>query len=504
MTILLYLAKMILVSGLLYGYYGLFLRNRLFHRYNRYYLLMAAAVAAIVPFIAIPLHPHTQTAAGFVKTLQVINAGPWEEQGAAGMAAGSYPHWLTITRGIGLLYTTGVLCCALGLVRSLVYIARIRRKYQYEMIDRIRFYNTAEPGTPFSFFRIIFWNRDIPFDSRQGQQIFRHEWYHVQQRHSSDMLFLELLCSVAWFNPFFHLMRKEMKAIHEFLADEHALAPQDRLGYAELLVTHAIRQKNNGIAHPFSQHEIKRRILMITQSSPFRRTGGYFSRAMVFPMLMVLFSAFAFRVVYPVTSPVSMRSSEPMTVVIDAGHGGSDDGAWSGNVKEKDITLALAQKINELSGQYGVQVVLTRNSDELPGNASTKRAGLEKRVEITTEKKAALLLSLHVNNTGAAENTNPEHGFSAWISARRTDKNGQLLATALLQQLSTIYAITPAIRQRQGSGVYILDHSPCPAVILECGFIDKPEDRSFITDRSNQEKVARNILQGIVRYQQGK
>ncbi|HZE85663.1 MAG TPA: M56/M15 family metallopeptidase [Puia sp.] len=498
MTILLCLVKMVLATGLLYGYYWLFLRNRQFHRYNRFYLLTAALVASVTPFISIPLHPRTQGVFSLVKTLQVIGGGPLEEQGAVAVVAPEGGHWFGLSGVAGILYTAGVLCCAFGFIRSLIHIARIRRKYRYEMIDRVRFYNTAEPGTPFSFFRLIFWNRDIPFGSRQGQQIFRHEWFHVRQRHSSDLLFMELLCSIGWFNPFFHLIKRELKAIHEFLADEYALSEHDRLGYAELLVAHAIRQKNTGILHPFSQHEIKRRILMITQSNSLRH-GGYFSRVMVLPLLLTLFSAFAFRVVLLPDHPLSLRSSRPLTVVIDAGHGGTDAGAWVGDLKEKDITLSLAQKVSELSAQYGVQVVMTRNSDILPGNAKDIKEGLVKRVEIANDRKADLMISLHVNSSGGAKE--PEGGFIAFISRRRPDKQTEVLATTLLQQLNPLYKTSSSIRQRE-LGIWVLDKASCPAVIMECGNMDLPGDRSFITDKTNQEKIARSILQGILRYQQ--
>src|SRR5882762_738339 len=139
MTILLCLVKMVLATGLLYGYYRLFLRNRQFHLYNQYYLLIAALVATVTPFISIPLHPRTQGVLTLVKTLQVIGAGPLEEQSVAAAATPGGGHWIGLAGGAGILYTAGILFCAFGFIRSLIYIARIRRKYRYEMIDRVRF-----------------------------------------------------------------------------------------------------------------------------------------------------------------------------------------------------------------------------------------------------------------------------------------------------------------------------------------------------------------------------
>jgi len=64
------------------------------------------------------------------------------------------------------------------------------------------------------------------------------------------------------------------------------------------------------------------------------------------------------------------------------------------------------------------------------------------------------------------------------------------------------YATEEALRQVPNR-VYVLDHSAMPAVLLECGVLDNPDDRAFITDSRNQEKIARDILQGIQRYEAG-
>jgi bla regulator protein blaR1 len=502
MSILLYPVKLILATGLLYGYYRLFLRNRQFHRYNRFYLLSAVSIALIIPFIKIPLYlqPPTGGAINIAGTLQALSLTGVGEPDTNGKLVQGWGHWLTLYNGAGLLYAAGVVIGSFALLRSVAYLVRLRKRYPFTLIDKIRFYETTEPGSPFSFFRLVFWNRDIPLHSKEGQQIFRHELFHAKEGHSLDNLGMEFVCCLGWFNPFFHLIKKELKAIHEFLADDYAISNNDRLDYAELLVTHAIRQVNTGISHPFSQHEIKRRIMMLTKSNPLRRNAGYASRIMALPLLMILFSAFAFRWMQPANHSPLPRSGRPLTVIIDPGHGGIDPGAINDQgVREKDIVLELAQKINELAPAYNIQVVLTRNSDELPGDVSDKREGLLKRVEITNSNKADLFISLHVNNTVNNE-TAPATGFDAYISKRRTDDRGLMLATILLQKLSAIYSTTSAIKQRENEGVLVLDKNTCPAVLLECGYINRAADLQFITDKTNQEKIARSILEGIVQF----
>jgi N-acetylmuramoyl-L-alanine amidase len=222
---------------------------------------------------------------------------------------------------------------------------------------------------------------------------------------------------------------------------------------------------------------------------------------MVLPLLLVLVSAFTVRLTghSPVNATTSWRSDKPAVVIIDAGHGGKDPGAHGINgALEKDITLSLAQKVNELAGQYNIRVIMTRNNDELPGNTNDIKTALQKRVEITTEKKADLFVSLHTNANG--NNAIEFPGIEAYVAGRRTDAKAETLATILLQQLSPVYNTSLVIQKRTESGIWVLDKCPCPAVLLECGNISLAEDEKFMTDKNNQEKLARGILAGIVKY----
>lgn len=216
---------------------------------------------------------------------------------------------------------------------------------------------------------------------------------------------------------------------------------------------------------------------------------------MVLPLTFLLLCAFASK--RPAAE--SLLGLPPFTVVIDAGHGGSDNGAVAGDVKEKDINLALALKVKQLSPEYHIYVVLTRQTDELAGGKGDIRSSLEYRVDIARENNADLFVSLHVNNAGGGQ---PNHGFSAFVSPDNAHiAESRKLGSALLDAVKTSYAADDLLHQPT-QGVYVLSAAPMPAVLLECGFIDNPADLAFIRDSQNQEKIARDILQGIQRYQQ--
>lgn len=501
MTLLLHLGKVMLCSGILLGYYWLFLRNKRFHHYNRFYLQATLLVSVVLPFLRVPVlyKPQNAVNQAVYETIEVLTVNFGEEEGM-GAGPGRLASLFTIENALYLLYALGIVALLWMLVRSLLYIRRISKQYPFERVSGLKFFTTREPGTPFSFFRSIFWNHELPFNSHDGQQIFRHELFHVQQKHSTDIILTEIVTAFFWFNPFFHILKKELKAIHEFLADQYAISGNDRYAYAELLVMQTLKANHIPITNYFFQNHIKRRITMITHKQSSRYSYG--SRLMALPLLVLLFCTVA---LYAQRSANSGRTiyytgpeKAPITVIIDAGHGGKDAGAYStdGNVKEKDLTLQISRKIQQLAPQYNVNVVMTRTEDNLPGGGTDIHNGLRARTELAHKINPDMYISIHISHS---DDKGPYSGFEVWVSNKdneRTNRSKQLGA-ALTQELSTLYKTGKTLKQRT-TNIWVLEQTPCPAVLIECGYIDNEKDLAFIAAGNNQETIARKILEGIV------
>ena len=172
-TATLYLAKVVLASALLFGYYRLFLRNRFFHQYNRYYLLGATLASLILPLIHLPMpgaFPLMGQTPVLANALHAIVPGDWKEPlAASGAKAAAQLRWNT-----ALLLTTIYGAVALLLLgaylRQLWHILRLPKKYSRERLGRIDLFMTREPGTPFSFLNRLFWNEDIQIESARGRR----------------------------------------------------------------------------------------------------------------------------------------------------------------------------------------------------------------------------------------------------------------------------------------------------------------------------------------------
>lgn len=498
--VLLYVLKSGCVSGLLLGYYWLFLRNRPFHQYNRAYLLVTVLLAVTMPLVPLPglsFWTGVDVAPVLPGAWHGIVPGDWKEDAGGGghiavMAAGlRWREWIMWIYGLAVAGLAGVF------FRQLVYVVRLRRRYPRVRKQGFDLFMTREPEAPFSFLKTIFWNEELDMTSVQGRQILRHELVHVRQWHTLDLLLLRPFLIIFWVNPIFYLVYRELRTIHEFEADRHASADGDRFAYAELLVWQTIDTRRPSLLHSFFSSSIKRRITMITQLKSV--TPGRCTRLMALPLFILLLCAFSDPLPHTAAQPAPI--AKLYTVIIDAGHGGIDAGAIaSTGIKEKNINLSLARKVKQLASEYGVTVVLTRDADELAGGKKTRQASLHYRADLAGEKKADLFISLH---TDAGKGANLP-GFHIYVSKESLHyMQCARLGGVLIDALKPSYTTGNSLLTTE-QGIWVLRAATVPAVLILCGNIDNERDRAFISDKANQEKIARDILQGIVRYEQVK
>jgi beta-lactamase regulating signal transducer with metallopeptidase domain len=141
-----------------------------------------------------------------------------------------------------------------------LYLLSSKEKSQHLLVAHNKKINSS-----FSFFNIIFINKDL-LNEDDYLKITSHEKIHAQQYHTIDLILIELLLAVMWFNPIVWLMRSEIKLVHEYLADEGVLSSGiDRLGYQALLLNQVAEEKLICLSSSFN-HSLKKRIIMMTKS----------------------------------------------------------------------------------------------------------------------------------------------------------------------------------------------------------------------------------------------
>ncbi|MEO8854331.1 MAG: N-acetylmuramoyl-L-alanine amidase, partial [Ginsengibacter sp.] len=473
-----YLLKVIICSGILCGYYFLALRNKAFHRWNRFYILAAIIISLLAPVMKINIFQNDADKGTVVHVLQTISYG---DEAVIEYSRNNQFHLSTHNLGEVAYVLVSAIFLAIFFV-SLYKIKRLRKKYPETKIEEVSFINTNAKGTPFSFFNSIFWNNAIDLHSKSGQQIFNHEIAHVKEKHSYDKIFMNIVLIFFWINPFFWLMRKELYMIHEFIADKEALEDSDVSAFAEMVLQTVYPGQKFSLNNQFFYSPLKRRIMMLAKNK--NPKVSYISRLLVLPLTALVFFAFTLKVK---NGSNNLYKGKTITVIIDAGHGGNDNGAIFNGIKEKDINLSIAQKIADLNSNPNLKIILSRDDDQ--------NISLKDRLKFSNTNNADLFISIHTNATVNNEQLN---GFSVLIGRNNTEQD-QLLGSALINELKKSYKTEDKIETRD-RGVWILNHNVCPAAIVECGFLSNSGDAAFINNSDDQEKIAENILNAINIY----
>lgn len=167
-------------------------------------------------------------------------------------------------------------------------------------------------------------------------------------------------------------------------------------------------------------------------------------------------------------------------IIIDVGHGGDDNGVITKeSVLEKDITLKIAQKIQEANNNPGIEIKLTRNSDEI--------LSIEDRVNYINNINPSYVISIHANFNRDSEIQGVELYYNQLNSYAEASKELTKKIKSGLEQELKINKMTQA-------NFSVLLDSNCPAVMIETGFLSNSQDLAFLTSEEGQKKIANQIL----------
>jgi N-acetylmuramoyl-L-alanine amidase len=202
-------------------------------------------------------------------------------------------------------------------------------------------------------------------------------------------------------------------------------------------------------------------------------------------------------VAYP---PPNLRG---VVVAIDPGHGGVDGGAVSPDRKtlEKDLTLQLALRLRAALEAAGAVPVLSREGDYDPSRLPWRhperyRRNLAVRLATGVEARAVAFVSLHVDITRATRET--RRGPNTFYGTRGAQGGrGEALASAIQAEFHRALGV-PA--KAYPLNVYVIRENPVPAALVECAFLNNPEDLARIRDPAYQEALVRAIVLGLSAY----
>lgn len=185
------------------------------------------------------------------------------------------------------------------------------------------------------------------------------------------------------------------------------------------------------------------------------------------------------------SSSFSSKTSKSI-IVIDAAHGGNDNGSVTPNISEKEITLSVAQKIKALNQDKDIEILLIRNIDEY--------MSIEQRSKKIQELKPAMVISLHANFTNADMT---KSGIEIIVTEQNKHyKTSLLQANQLMKNWVEKGKNNTSVLNKN---LHLLRDADCPAMAIEMGYISNETDRNYLMSAAGQEEIAKTISAFIVK-----
>jgi bla regulator protein BlaR1 len=290
---IIYLVNFTLCSALMLLAYQLLLKNKAMYRFNRLYLLGSILFSLVVPLIVVkqpaPMHTADRGPQPEITTYQVLtevasvpqNAVQSVQFNPADYAGAALLTMYTLI-SVALLYRFG---------KNLYTISATIRKNKTIPYRGARLVLIPQKLTPHTFLDCIFLNSDEYLNHEVDDAVLQHELAHARQRHTADVIVIELLRVFCWFNPVLLLYRKAIRLNHEFLADDAVLsANYNMISYQTLLVNKLTDVRSLGITSQFNYSVTKKRLMMMTKKTS--ATAAWISRLALMPVLIVAFTLF--------------------------------------------------------------------------------------------------------------------------------------------------------------------------------------------------------------------
>lgn len=261
--IALYIIKLSISLAMVYFFYVLLLRRLTFYNWNRWYLLGYSLLAFYMPFIDIS--PVVQQADwkghALIYYIPVLENIPHQQV--------AYQQPFNYQAVFLYVFVAGALVLLARLLMQYLSYRNIRKSARLLYDDGVQLYQVDKPIAPFSFGKAIYINHQH-LEQAELEKIVRHEFVHVQQKHSLDIIIGEFICILNWYNPFAWLIRRSIRQNLEFIADQQVLENGiDRKQYQYLLLK-VTGNHHYGFTSPFNFSFLKKRIIMMNKIASAR------------------------------------------------------------------------------------------------------------------------------------------------------------------------------------------------------------------------------------------
>lgn len=299
-----YLLESAFCLACLYAFYWLALRRQTFFQWNRAYLMLAPVLALLIPALTISFDKPAQLAAAgqpeWPVLVEYLQTAPRFVENSL-----QQPVWsLSLGELLWGCYLAIAAVLTIRLLHRAIRLADFIYRHRYSRRNGLTLVSGPDGAPLASFFGYILWHPHR-YDKKDHDMVFEHELAHARQWHSLDLLWMEALIVLQWFNPLLYAYRRSLRAVHEYIADDHVVRhTRRRYAYATLLAqSHQESTEAHGLLNTFHSL-VKNRLIMLAKlpSHPFNRLRYLLALLLCF----VLLGLFSFRLVdrVPLFSPI--------------------------------------------------------------------------------------------------------------------------------------------------------------------------------------------------------
>lgn len=256
-TFSLYLLKSVISLSVLYCFYWLVLRNETYYSWNRLFLMFSLVLSSLFSMFNFSIESTSSDT--FVNTLNPVTIH--------GYLSSNEPLKLFDSLSIlSIIYISGAVFFCLRFLLSLAKLHFLYYRFPKYTFNGFKAVVLDSDQSPFTFFNILFISR-IDFESDKVDEMIVHEKAHKEAFHSFDVLLLEVMTIIQWFNPFIWMFRHALQSEHEFIADHRVLLEGfDKVKYQKLLFERSLGIASLNLTNHFNYSLLKKRLKMMTTS----------------------------------------------------------------------------------------------------------------------------------------------------------------------------------------------------------------------------------------------
>ena len=380
MSVISFIVESLICSGLFLVLYRWMLAKKVGFRICRAYLIVTMVLSVTIPIMDVPLYPSenvVRLSEWTVFSFDDFGAVPADMEEAVAVNHNSEaikPESSAQITGksidlkliLTILYTlVGAISLAL-LAYNTARIYRLRSKSKLTYEEEYTLAEHEDIKTPFSFIRTIFMG--FNYEPQERRQILTHEASHVRHRHSYERLFMSVLRSIFWFNPFFWMAEKDLEEVQEWEADKDVLDEGCNLKTYRTTIFKQLFGYNPDISCGLNHSLTKQRFIMMTQSH--RGKGAWLRLAATLPVIALVFLAFGCGVKSQEeaveTTNLTLDEQEPMTFRIHVAKSNEEKGTYSiyCNDNLTDIETISKTVSEYFSGEEMYNTTVSISADE--------------------------------------------------------------------------------------------------------------------------------------------